>query len=98
MGNTAVEEKVGTITDTDNATSLGKPYNVILFNDENHDMMEVAAQIIKAIHCSPEAALKIMMEAHTTGRAIVITAGLERCELVESILSEIRLGTKIEQA
>ena len=75
----------------------GKPHNVILFNDESHDMQEVAAQIIKAIHCSNQRALQIMMEAHEKGRAIVFSGGLERCEHVASVLEEIRLGTKIEQ-
>jgi ATP-dependent Clp protease adapter protein ClpS len=39
-----------------------------------------------------------MMEAHLKGRAIVYTGGLEKCEQVETVLNEIRLGTKIEQA
>ena len=39
-----------------------------------------------------------MIEAHTNGRAIAYTGGKERCELVESILAEIKLMTKIEQA
>jgi ATP-dependent Clp protease adaptor protein ClpS len=77
---------------------LGNPYNCILFNDEEHSAEEVANQIVKAIHCDPSKAEQIMLEAHTTGRAIVITASLERCEHVESVLSAIRLGTKIEPA
>lgn len=84
--------------DTDTTNLLGKPYNVILFNDDHHDMMEVSAQIIKATHCSAERAIAIMLEAHTTGRAIVFSGTRERCELVEDILAEIRLGTKIEPA
>lgn len=87
---------IGNETDVD--TNLGKPYKVILFNDEDHDMLEVSDQIIKAIHCTPDRAAAIMLEAHKNGRAIVITASLERCEHVESILSEIQLGTKIEEA
>ena len=91
-GNTAV------IENTDNITLMGKPYNVILYNDGAHDMMEVTMQIIKAIHCSTSRAAAIMQEAHTTGRAIVFTGSLERAELVESVLAEIRLGTRIEPA
>lgn len=78
--------------------SLGKLHNVVFFNDEDHNMYEVVAQIIKAIHCSVEKATQIMLEAHMKGRAVVITASLERCELVASILEEIRLGVKIEPA
>lgn len=89
---TAVEK------DTDVSNILGNPYNVVLFNDESHSMEEVTIQIIKAIHCSTERAMSIMAEAHTNGRAIVFTGTKERCELVEEVLAEIRLGTKIEQA
>ena len=78
--------------------NLGRPHKVILFNDEHHDMLEVVAQIIKAIHCDSPTAVRIMMEAHTTGRAVAFSGVLERCELVASILEQIRLGTKIEPA
>jgi ATP-dependent Clp protease adaptor protein ClpS len=87
-----------TLKDTDIGIHTSKPYNVILFNDENHDMQEVANQIMKAINCTPERAANIMLEAHSTGRAIVFSGSLERCELVAQILEEIRLGTKIEPA
>jgi ATP-dependent Clp protease adaptor protein ClpS len=75
---------------------VGRPHQVILFNDENHDQIEVTVQIIKAIHCSWEKAFGIMILAHTDGRAGVITAHKEKCEHVAGILEEIRLGTKIE--
>ena len=89
-----------TITKDKSTTSinLGKPHNVILFNDDHHAMDEVAAQIMKAIHCDMQTAVKLMMEAHTKGRAIIFTGHKEKCELVASILEEIRLGTKIEPA
>ena len=74
---------------------LGKPYKVILFNDETHDMIEVARQIIEAIHCSVEQATNIMLEAHRTGQAVVFTGSKERCELVAEILNEIQLTTDI---
>jgi ATP-dependent Clp protease adapter protein ClpS len=88
----------GILNDTDTTTLLGKPCNVILFNDDEHSMAEVSRQIIKAIHCGIEKAMNIMLEAHSTGRAIVFTGNRERCELVESILSEIQLRTQIESA
>lgn len=74
---------------------LGKPYKVILFNDDTHSMEEVARQIIKAIHCTVEQAINIMMEAHSTGEAVVFTGSKERCELVAEILGEIKLTTDI---
>ena len=84
--------------DTDTSTLLGKPYNVILFNDDHHGIFEVTLQIIKATGCNTEKAFNIMMEAHTNGRAVCFSGNRERCEHVESILSQIGLGTKIEQA
>ena len=94
------ESKTGTVTDVNvlSISILGNPYNVIIFNDESHSMEEVVVQIIKAVHCREAQAMAFMMEAHTTGRAIVFTGGLEKAELVESILAEIRLGTRIEPA
>ena len=59
-------------------------------------MNEVVNQIIKATHCSTEQAMSFMLEAHSNGRVIVFSGSLERCEHVESILSEIKLITKIE--
>jgi ATP-dependent Clp protease adapter protein ClpS len=89
----------GTIIDSDTnvSTLFGKPYNVVLYNDEIHSCDEVIAQLMKATGCNAGRANQIMMEAHNTGRAIAFSGGLERCEHVEAILAEIRLGTKIEQ-
>jgi len=87
-----------TTKDTDTGNILGKPYNVVLHNDETHSQDEVVAQLMKATRCSSSDAYRIMMEAHNTGRAVAFSGGLERCELVSSILEEIKLGTKIEQA
>lgn len=87
-----------TLDQTSTSITLGTPHKVILFNDDQHSMDEVMAQIIKAIHCSPQKAHSIMMEAHKNGRAIVFTGSLERCEHVANVLEEIQLGTKIEPA
>ena len=85
-----------TLNDTLIGIHTAKPYNVILFNDEDHSMDEVIKQIRKAISCDVATAEGIMFEAHKSGRAIVYTGHLEKCELVAQILEEIRLGTKIE--
>ena len=94
------EGQVSVITKDENRSdfALGKPYVCILFNDNDHGMDEVAVQIIKAINCSSQKAINIMLEAHEKGRAIVVTAHRERCEHVSAILEEIRLGTKVEPA
>jgi ATP-dependent Clp protease adaptor protein ClpS len=83
------------INDVDTTTLLGKPHKVILFDDSVHTMEEVSIQIIKAIRCPPEKAINIMIEAHSTGQAVVFTGSLERCELVVEILEQIKLTTDI---
>lgn len=87
-----------TTNDTSTGNILGKPYNVVLYNDESHSMEEVVAQLMKATKCNAGRASAIMMEAHNMGRAVAFSGSRERAEHVESILAEIRLGTKIEQA
>ena len=85
-------------TETNIDNLLGNPHKCILFNDDHHSIDEVSIQIQKAIRCDPERAWQIMLAAHNTGSAIVITASLERCELVAGILEEIGLATKVEEA
>jgi len=91
MNQTTTLDKTGT------DINLGSPHNTILFNDETHSMDEVVDQIVKAIHCSPDRAAGIMLEAHKKGRAIVFTGHKERAEHVADVLEQIRLGTKVEQ-
>lgn len=86
------------INKTDSINLLGRPKKVILFNDDDHDMMQVVNQIRKATGYDPNKAMGIMHEAHEKGRAIVYTGHQERCEHIESVLCEINLGTKIEDA
>lgn len=83
---------------TDVSSILGQPYKTILFNDNDHDMLEVTAQIIKAINCDATTATALMLEANNTGSAVVFTGHREKCELVSAVLEEIRLATKVEQA
>jgi ATP-dependent Clp protease adapter protein ClpS len=89
-----MEEKTNTEEKT--LHIVGRPHQVILFNDDRHDQIEVTLQIIKAIHCSWEKAFGIMVRAHTDGRAPVLAAHKEKCEHVAAILEEIRLETKVE--
>jgi ATP-dependent Clp protease adaptor protein ClpS len=84
-------------TNTDIGNLFGNPHNCILFNDDNHSQEEVASQIQKAISCDPDKAWGIMMAAHNTGSAIVITASKERCELASSVLEKIGLVTNVEE-
>jgi ATP-dependent Clp protease adapter protein ClpS len=79
---------------------FGKPYNVILFNDDVNPFDAVVLQIIKATKCLPEKAMAIALEAHTNGKAVSFTGYKERCEVIESILSgpPLKLMTSLEPA
>jgi ATP-dependent Clp protease adaptor protein ClpS len=57
------------------------PYNVILLNDDHHSMEFVVETLCQVLGCAVERAVQLMMEAHTSGRAIVWTGPLEVAEL-----------------
>lgn len=57
------------------------PYNVILENDDDHSMQFVVEVLCKALGCTVERAVLYMMEAHTSGRAVVWTGPKEVAEL-----------------
>jgi ATP-dependent Clp protease adaptor protein ClpS len=57
------------------------PYHVILENDDYHSM-DFVVDVLRKVFGSPlERALQLMLQAHTTGRAIVWTGPLEVAEL-----------------
>lgn len=57
------------------------PYNVILENDDHHSAEFVVEVLSKALGYSAERAFQLMLQAHTTGRAIVWTGTKEVAEL-----------------
>jgi ATP-dependent Clp protease adaptor protein ClpS len=58
------------------------PYSVILHNDDHHAMGYVVAALVKSIpSLTAEEAVNVMLEAHNTGQAVVITSPLEQAEL-----------------
>jgi ATP-dependent Clp protease adaptor protein ClpS len=75
------------------------PYSVILHNDDDHSMEFVIAALVKSVpSLSAERALEIMMEAHTSDRAVVITCPLEPAELYRDRIKTFGLGVSIERA
>jgi ATP-dependent Clp protease adaptor protein ClpS len=57
------------------------PYNVILENDDDHTVDFVVDVLRKAMGYSEERAYQLMMEAHSSGRAVVWTGPREVAEL-----------------
>ncbi len=78
-------------------TDFEDVYVVILYNDDYHDMGEVAFQIQKATGCDEMTALDIMFEAHSRGRAICFTGSEGECEKVAGVLRQIRLQVETDR-
>jgi ATP-dependent Clp protease adaptor protein ClpS len=57
------------------------PFNVILENDDHHSFEFVVEVLGKALAYSKEHALKLTLQAHNTGRAVVWTGPKEVAEL-----------------
>ena len=75
------------------------PYSVILHNDDHHSMDYVVEALVKSVpSLSALDAANIMIDAHNTGRAIVITCPLEQAEYYRDRLRSFTLGVSIEKA
>ena len=75
------------------------PYSVILHNDESHSMEYVVQALVKSVpELSTERATEIMLEAHTSDRAVVVSCPLERAELYRDRIRTFGLGVTIEKA
>ena len=70
-----------TLPSEETRTRLMPPYNVILENDDYHSQGFVVGVLCKRIGYSVERAYQFMMEAHTSGRAVVWTGPREVAEL-----------------
>lgn len=79
-------------------TKKEKVHTLLLFNDDHHDMLEVLAQIMLAIKCTPDKAQRIMLQAHSAGQADVMSGSLEECKKAQAILEQIDLATDIIEA
>jgi ATP-dependent Clp protease adaptor protein ClpS len=74
-----------------------REYSVILYNDEEHSMGEVVAQIMKALGCSLTKAHALMLEAHTKGQAVVAITGQARASRIADVLRQINLRVSLHQ-
>lgn len=75
------------------------PYVVLLHNDDHNSMEDVIKALVRSVpELSLERAAEIMLEAHTTGTAAVITCPLELAELYRDRLQSFGLTATIEAA
>jgi ATP-dependent Clp protease adaptor protein ClpS len=74
------------------------PYKVVLHNDDHNSMDHVVVALQKSVPgMSLGRAVAIMWEAHTSGRAIVVTCPLELAELYQQRLQSFGLTATIER-
>jgi ATP-dependent Clp protease adaptor protein ClpS len=73
------------------------PYSVVLHNDDVNSMDHVVRSLIRSVPgMSMPKAVKLMLEAHNDGRAVVIRCPLELAELVRGRLESCGLTATIE--
>ena len=76
-----------------------EPYKVVLHNDEHNSMDHVVRSLTKAVPVlGVRKAFKIMLEAHNSGKAVVIVCPLEPAELYRDRIQTFGLTATIEPA
>jgi ATP-dependent Clp protease adaptor protein ClpS len=93
-----VDERALPERSEDEDARLNGAYIVILYNDDYHAMDEVVIQLQKATGYDIEKCVRIMVEAHTGGRAIAYSGSEEACERCANILRQIRLQVETDRA
>ena len=74
-----------------------RPYAVILFNDDVNSMDHVVRSLCRSVPTlSVVKAVRIMIEAHNSGRAVVVVCPLELAELYRDRLESCGLTATIE--
>ncbi len=59
-----------------------EPYKVVLYNDDHNSMDHVVRSLTRSVPgLGMSKAVKVMLEAHNSGRAVVIICPLEPAEL-----------------
>jgi ATP-dependent Clp protease adaptor protein ClpS len=93
-----IDVSTTTRADLERLQELLPPWAVILHNDDVNSMDYVVRCLIKSVDgVSLERATEIMLEAHTHGRALVVTCPLERAELYRDRLASFSLTVTIEK-
>ncbi|HKQ48181.1 MAG TPA: ATP-dependent Clp protease adaptor ClpS [Phycisphaerae bacterium] len=102
-----VSKEQGTMTQEQTSTTVrpGKakprllpPFKVILHNDDQNSMEDVAAAILELTPLKKEEAILRMLEAHETGCALLLVTHKERAELYAEQFHSKSLTVTIEPA
>ena len=77
---------------------LYDPYKVLLHNDDKNSTDHVVEALLKSVsQLSQNEAVEIMMEAHHSGVALVLTCPLEHAEMYRDRLRSFGLVASIER-
>lgn len=82
---------------TDTVPSLARPWNVIVHDDPVTTMIYVVKSFMEIFSYSQPKAHRLMMEVHTTGRALVWSGDREQAELFVHKLHGKHLLAHMEQ-
>jgi ATP-dependent Clp protease adaptor protein ClpS len=72
-------------------------HKLIIWNDHVNNMIDVIMALYEICHLSPEDAQKVMLEAHTKGKAVVKTGSLDELQVMKKGLNDRNLEATIEQ-
>ena len=70
-------------TTQDAKTLRIQPWNVSLFDDNDHTFEYVIHMLCKILNVNAKVAGGMAQEVHTAGRVVVFTGSRERCELIQ---------------
>ena len=74
-------------------------YMVVLHNDDHNDMNHVVQALVKSVpSLGVEKAVKIMLQAHNDGRAVVVVVPKETAELYAQRIQTFGINATIEPA
>lgn len=82
---------------TDGAVHVDGPWQVILFNDDHNLASHVVLCLMRVFGHGEQIAQKIMLEAHTRGRAIAEVEDKEKAQLHKDQLQSYGLTAAIEK-
>lgn len=75
----------------------GRPYNLIIWNDDHNTVQHVTRCLIEVVGLPPANAVKVMAEAHNTGKAVAKTCVFEMAEHYRDQLESKGLTATIEE-
>lgn len=75
----------------------GRPWRVILYNDDVHLFEDVVLWVQKATGCALHVAEQITLTAHNTGRAVCYEGEKEECQRVAGSLRNHGLQVEVDE-